>query len=121
VLDDVAEFEDRMRKVRGGRGFLAHELSKVSGLRAESTDGNFVLVDMHDTGIAPDAFVASVFAQGVLIRLLAVHHADHNYVRVTVGDDEQNCRCVEAMRWTALHLSPRESSVAAIHVMAQAG
>ena len=111
VLDDIAEFEDRMRKVRSGRGFLAHELSKVSGLRAESTDGNFVLVDMHDTGIDPEVFVETLLDQGVLIRLLSVHHADHNYVRVTVGNDEQNRRCVEAMRWTVQHLSPRASMV----------
>jgi len=39
-----------------------------------------------------------MLSEGVYIRSLAVHHAKRNYVRVTVGTEEQNRTCVDAMR-----------------------
>ena len=119
VLDDMAEFDDRMRRLRSGRDYLVQELSLVPGLRVLSTDGNFVLVDTHHTGIDPETFVQAMFAEGVLIRSLAVHHADHSYVRVTVGDEEQNRRCVDAMRLAVLRLTPLDGATAAVRVNAQ--
>jgi len=119
VLDDMAEFDDRMRRLRSGRDYLVQELSVVPGLRVLSTDGNFVLVDTHHTGIDPETFVQAMFAEGVLIRSLAVHHADHSYVRVTVGDEDQNRRCVDAMRLAVLRLTPLDGANAAVRVNAQ--
>jgi histidinol-phosphate aminotransferase len=119
VLDDMAEFDDRMRRLRSGRDYLVQELSLVPGLRVLSTDGNFVLVDTHHTGIDPETFVQAMFAEGVLIRSLAVHHADHSYVRVTVGDEDQNRRCVDAMRLAVLRLTPLDGVSSAVRVNAQ--
>lgn len=116
VLDDMADFEDRMRRLRNGRDYLVQELATVPGLRVLSTEGNFVLVDTHYTGIDPESFVQAMFAEGVLIRSLAVHHANHSYVRVTVGDEEQNRRCVEAMRMAVLRMSPLDGATAAVRV-----
>jgi histidinol-phosphate/aromatic aminotransferase/cobyric acid decarboxylase-like protein len=46
-----------------------------------------------------------MLSEGVLIRSLAVHHAARSFVRVTVGDESQNARCVEAMRRIVTRLS----------------
>jgi histidinol-phosphate aminotransferase len=119
VLDDMAEFDQRMRRLRKGRDYLVHELAMVPGLRVLPTEGNFVLVDTHHTGIDPETFVEAMFAEGVLIRSLAVHHASHSYVRVTVGDEDQNRRCVEAMRLVVLRLSPLDGASRAVRVNVQ--
>lgn len=119
VLDDMADFEDRIRRLRRGRDYLVHELSMVPGLRVLPTEGNFVLVDTLLSGIDAETFVDAMFAEGVLIRSLAVHHANHSYVRVTVGDEDQNRRCVDAMRLVVMRLSPMEGATPAVRVNVQ--
>lgn len=119
VLDDMAEFEARMHRLRAGRTYLVNELAGIPGLRVLPTEGNFILVDTHGTGIEPDAFVEAMFAEGVLIRSLAVHHANHSYVRVTVGDEEANRRCVEAMQLVVLRLAPLACTQPVVRANAQ--
>jgi histidinol-phosphate aminotransferase len=98
ALEDVEEFEQRMEHLRRGRDYLELELGKVRGLQVISGDGNFVLLDVAKAGVAAEAIVDAMLVEGVYIRLLAVHHAKRSYVRVTVGTEDQNRRCVEAMR-----------------------
>ena len=111
ALDDVAEFERRMARLRAGRAYLVRELSRVAGLDVMPSDGNFVLIDAHRTGVAPDDILAAMFADGVLIRSLAVHRMGRGFLRVTVGTDEENERCVATMRRAILRLSPRVSHI----------
>jgi histidinol-phosphate aminotransferase len=98
VLDDQEEFESRMARLRQGRAYLSRELARIAGLEVVPSEGNFVLVDTSATGVRADAMVAAMLSEGVLIRSLAVHHASRSFVRVTVGDESQNTRCVDAMR-----------------------
>ncbi|MBI5536244.1 MAG: histidinol-phosphate transaminase [Deltaproteobacteria bacterium] len=105
VLEDQEEFESRMTRLRQGRAYLVRELSRMPGLEVVPSEGNFVLVDTSATGVRADAVVAGMLTEGVLIRSLAVHHAARSFVRVTVGDESQNARCVEAMRRVVSRLS----------------
>jgi histidinol-phosphate aminotransferase len=98
ALDDVEEFEARMKQLRKGREYLERELGSIYGLSVISGEGNFVLLDVAKAGLAAEAIVDAMLSEGVYIRSLAVHHAKRSYVRVTVGTAEQNQRCVEAMR-----------------------
>ena len=98
ALDDVAEFERRMAELRRGRAYLQREFERMRGLSVIAGDGNFVLLDVAKTQVAAQAIVDAMLIEGVYIRLLAVHHAKRSFVRVTVGTDEQNRKCVEAMR-----------------------
>ena len=98
ALEDVAEFEQRMGHLRKGREYLEAELGKVRALSVIAGDGNFVLLDVAKVGVSAESIVEAMLAEGVYIRSLAVHHAKRSYVRVTVGTEEQNRRCVEAMR-----------------------
>jgi len=43
-----------------------------------------------------EEIVQALVEHGVLIRSLAAHHATRGLVRVTVGDAQQNARCVSA-------------------------
>jgi histidinol-phosphate aminotransferase len=98
ALEDVAEFERRMGTLRAGREYLELELGRIRGLSVIAGEGNFVLLDIVKVGVSSEAIVEAMLAEGVYIRSLAVHHAKRSYVRVTVGTDDQNRRCVEAMR-----------------------
>ncbi len=112
ALDDVAEFETRVDALKAGRAELVARLETLAGVSVLPSDGNFVLVDISATGTSAADFVASVLAEGILIRSLEVHHATKRFVRVTVGTQEQNARCARAFervlsRRTMLRSSPR--------------
>ena len=98
ALEDVEEFEQRMAHLRKGREYLEVELGKMRALSVISGEGNFVLLDVAKVGVSAEGIVEAMLAEGVYIRSLAVHHAKRSFVRVTVGTEEQNRRCVEAMR-----------------------
>jgi len=98
ALDDVEEFEQRMEHLRNGRAYLELELGKMRALSVIAGEGNFVLLDVAKVGVSAEAIVEAMLAEGVYIRSLAVHHAKRSFVRVTVGTEEQNRRCIEAIR-----------------------
>ena len=105
VLDDVAEFESRVERVRNGRDYLERELASIPGVDVLPSEGNFVLLDTSHAGIRAENLVAAMLAEGVLIRSLSAHHAARSYARVTVGDDSQNERCIDVMRRVVARLS----------------
>jgi histidinol-phosphate aminotransferase len=111
ALDDVAEFEARMAELRAGRAYLVRELSRIGGLDVMPSEGNFVLIDAHETGVSAEDILAAMFAEGVLVRSLAVHRAQRGFLRVTVGTREDNERCVETMRLALQRLAPRKSHI----------
>jgi histidinol-phosphate aminotransferase len=119
AVDDVVEFEARMRELRDGRAYLVRELSAMRGLDVLPSEGNFVLIDAKSTGIAAEAIVDAMLAEGVFIRSLSVHHAGRGFVRVTVGTLEQNRRCVETMRRVLARLGRRPARAATAQLDAE--
>jgi len=109
ALDDVEEFELRMTQLRKGRDYLERELGKIKGVSVIAGEGNFVLLDVAKAGVSAQGIVDAMLAEGVYIRSLAVHHAKRNYVRVTVGAEEHNLRCVDTMRMVIAKLAHRAS------------
>jgi len=118
ALEDVEEFEQRMDYLRKGRNYLEIELRKMRALSVIAGEGNFVLLDVAKVGVSAEAIVEAMLAEGVYIRSLAVHHAKRSFVRVTVGTEEQNLRCVEAMRKVLARLG-RWAPVAAVDRLSQ--
>ena len=98
VLDDVAEQESRLGKLRDGRAYLMREIGAMHGLVALPSEGNFVLVDLGHRGITAEQVGTSMLELGVFVRTLAVHHADRNMIRITIGTADENARCVSALR-----------------------
>ncbi len=96
-----------MAALRKGRDFLEVELGTLRGVSVISGEGNFVLLDVAKVGAAAESIVDAMLGEGVYIRSLAVHHAKRSYVRVTVGTEDQNVRCVEAMRRVIARLGRR--------------
>jgi histidinol-phosphate aminotransferase len=98
ALDDADELARRRRVLRAERAWLEAEFAKLAGVEVHGAEGNFLLLDIHETGITADALVQAMLLEGVLIRSLASHHLRRGYVRVSVGAPEENRRCVDAMR-----------------------
>jgi len=65
-------------------------------LKVHNGEGNFVVVDAAETNLSADYIVTELLARGVFIRSLRSHRAGGSLVRITVGDAEQNRRCVQA-------------------------
>jgi histidinol-phosphate aminotransferase len=118
ALEDVEEFEQRMGHLRKGRDYLEAELGKMRALSVIAGEGNFVLLDVARVGVSAEAIVEAMLVEGVYIRSLAVHHAKRSFVRVTVGTEEQNRRCVEAMRKVLARVG-RPVPMAAVDRMSQ--
>ncbi|MBI2395319.1 MAG: histidinol-phosphate transaminase [Deltaproteobacteria bacterium] len=98
VLDDEQEHAARVAALRAGRAWLERELAAIPGIEVVRGEANFVLCDARASGVTSDALVELMLEGGVMIRSLVAHHMDRRYVRVSVGTEEQNVACVEAMR-----------------------
>ena len=86
------------RLLREERDVLRRELGSLPGVSVFDGDGNFLLLDIHDTGWSAEALVQSLLADGVFIRALASHHLRRGWVRVSVGAPDHNRRCIDSMR-----------------------
>ena len=98
ALEDVEEFEARMDTLRHQRLFLIRELQRIPGVDVIPSEGNFVLLDVHRTGVAAETILDEMFREGVMIRSLAVHRAGRGFLRISVGLPSENARCVEVLR-----------------------
>ncbi len=98
ALDDDGEFRARLSEMRVERARLVQQLSAIPGLRCQTSEGNFVLVDVSSSGFGADELVKALVDQGVLVRSLSTHHGSRHFVRVTVGQHHENTRCVSGFR-----------------------
>jgi histidinol-phosphate aminotransferase len=98
ALDDRAELKRQRETFRAERRYLLQSLAKLPGVIVFESEGNFVLLDIHETGFSADALVQAMLGEGVFIRSLASHHLRRGYVRVSVGAPDENRRCVEALQ-----------------------
>ncbi len=106
VLDDRGEIDRRRTAVRTERTRMAALFREMPGLRVFEGEGNFVLLEVSETGASADVIVRSMLAESILIRSLASHHLKRGFVRVSVGSPEDNRRCVDALRKVLNKLRP---------------
>jgi histidinol-phosphate aminotransferase len=97
ALEETSEHRARLEELRDARESFQDRLRKIPGVSVTPSDGNFLLLDVSRTGMTAEGVVSGVFREGVLMRSLAVHHANKHFVRVTVGTEEQNRRCAGAL------------------------
>ncbi len=110
VLEDEQELSSRLTSLRQGRAHLTQALSGLPGVQVIPSEGNFLLLDVHQTGVPAEEILQAMFEQGVLVRSLAVHHADRGFLRITVGSEEENLRCVAAFEGALSRLRRRSST-----------
>ncbi len=112
ALDDVEEYARQRRQVSSERKWLRSELSRLPGVEVFESDGNFLLLDIHEAGVSADALVQSMLREGVFIRSLGSHHLKRHWVRVSIGTSEENRRCVAGLRAAMLRGHARPAQIA---------
>ncbi|MBI5514752.1 MAG: histidinol-phosphate transaminase [Deltaproteobacteria bacterium] len=98
VLDELPEQSRQRDFVRAERRWLAAELARLPGVTVFASDGNFLLLDVHETGLSADAVVQAALQEAVLLRSLASHHLRRGHVRVSIGTHADNRRCADVLR-----------------------
>lgn len=92
ALDDVEHYEHTLRATREGMAWLHRELEAL-GCRPYPSHTNFFLIDVH--GDATRLFEAMLY-KGVIVRSMKAYGYP-DFIRITVGTDEENRRFVAAL------------------------
>ena len=92
ALDDVEHYEHTLRATREGMAWLHRELEAL-GCRPYPSHTNFFLIDVR--GDATRLFEAMLY-KGVIVRSMKAYGYP-DFIRITVGTDEENRRFVAAL------------------------
>ena len=77
------------------RDRLFAALAAMPGVVPWPSEANFITIDVTATGRTSTEYVEEARAQDLLLRRMAAHRLDGQYVRVTIGTVEQNDRFLE--------------------------
>jgi histidinol-phosphate aminotransferase len=113
VLDDLETHNKNQKVFRSERQWLCDEIALLPNVEVFDSQGNFLLLDIHETGWSAEALVQAMLRDGVYIRALGSHHLRRGWVRISVGTPEDNRRCVAALRRALLRSRPRPPAPAA--------
>lgn len=92
AVEDVDYFNEIIAKTRQGRAFLQREVTKL-GCISYPSHTNFFLIDVH--GDATALYEAMLY-KGVIVRSMKPYGYP-NFIRITVGTEEENTRFLRAM------------------------
>lgn len=92
-LDDEQHVESSVEVNNAGKDFLSQQLQRI-GLSTLPSMGNFVAVDF---GREAMPVYEALLRQGLIVRPVA-NYAMPDYLRVTIGTEQQNRRFIEALQ-----------------------
>ena len=95
AVRDPAILETRRRYISEERDRLFAALSVLPGVVPWPSDANFITIDVTATGRSSTEYVADARAAEILLRRMAAHRLEGQYVRVTIGTRDQNERFLE--------------------------
>ena len=98
MLEDPQDQALKRQNIIEGRDFIFAEINRIPGVRAFSSEGNFVLIDASVLGISSQDIKDKIAAQGIFIRPMSGHNLGRGYFRVTVGTPEQNRRFIDTFK-----------------------
>lgn len=93
ALDDAAHVAASRENNARGKAYLYRALHEL-GLNFLPTEANFILVDLGRKALP---VYQAMLRRGVIIRPCASFDLP-NSIRITIGRDEQNVRCIEVLR-----------------------
>jgi histidinol-phosphate aminotransferase len=94
VLDPKV-LETRRRYISEERERLFTALSALPGVTPWPSDANFITIDVTSSGRLSSDYVAEAKGAQLLLRRVAAHRLDGEYVRVTIGTHDENDRFLE--------------------------
>ncbi|MEM3723779.1 MAG: aminotransferase class I/II-fold pyridoxal phosphate-dependent enzyme, partial [Candidatus Hadarchaeales archaeon] len=98
ALQDLKFVKGVVEKVRRGREFLRRELEKL-GLNVIPSQANFLMVEVKPWGITAPELCERLARKKIYIRdLSGFRGAGKDYVRISVGKDEENARLISELK-----------------------
>lgn len=89
-LDDQEGLKVKRDVVIEGRKYIYDEINAIPGLKAFASEGNFVLIDARALEKSSEEIKDAMTAKGIYIRPYTGPHMEHGFIRITVGNMEQN-------------------------------
>jgi histidinol-phosphate aminotransferase len=95
AVRDPGILERRRRYISEERDRLFAALAVLPGVVPWPSEANFITIDVTATGRSSTEYVADARAADILLRRMAAHRLEGQYVRVTIGTRDQNDRFIE--------------------------
>ena len=87
--------DTRRRYISDERDRLFAALAALPGVVPWPSEANFITIDVTATGRPSTDYLADAKAEHLLVRRVAAHRLEGQYVRVTIGTREENDRFLE--------------------------
>jgi histidinol-phosphate aminotransferase len=95
AVRDPGILERRRRFISDERDRLFAALSRLPGVVPWPSETNFITIDVTATGRSSTEYVDDARAENLLLRRMAAHRLEGQYVRVTIGTREENDRFLD--------------------------
>jgi histidinol-phosphate aminotransferase len=95
AVTDPRVVEDRRRYISSERDRLFGALTALPGVEPWPSETNFITIDVTATGRTSTEYVEEARAEGLLLRRMAAHRLEGQYVRVTIGLQADNDRFLD--------------------------
>ena len=95
AVRDPGILERRRRYISEERDRLFAALAVLPGVVPWPSEANFITIDVTATGRSSTEYVADARAADILLRRMAAHRLEGQYVRVTIGTRDQNDRFID--------------------------
>ncbi|KAF5088965.1 Histidinol-phosphate aminotransferase [anaerobic digester metagenome] len=99
TLKDKEYIRESTKLSIASREYLYHEMSKFKTLRVFPSKSNYLLVDLHKTGMKAKDLTTALMKRGVIVRdCTSFKGLDEYWIRVSVGTMEEDERFIEILR-----------------------
>jgi histidinol-phosphate aminotransferase len=95
AVNDPRIVEVRRRFISSERERLFAALVALPGVVPWPSETNFITIDVTATGRTSTEYVDDARAEGLLLRRMAAHRLEGQYVRVTIGTVAENDRFLD--------------------------
>lgn len=100
ALKAIENHEDQGAKRKNcldGRNYLFREINKIPGLQAFRSEGNFVLINASSLEKTSIEIMDALISRNIFIRPMTGHQMKEGFIRVTVGNPEQNRQFIKTL------------------------
>jgi len=97
MLDDKESLKKKVEHNNRWMDRYYEEFQKM-GLKPFKAHGNFMLIDANDFGYTSKEIFNMAFAMKVSVKTIETIHGQSGYFRITPGTDEENTRCLKAIK-----------------------
>ena len=104
--------DTRRRYISDERDRLFAALSTLPGVKPWPSETNFITIDVTATGRQSADYVAEAKAEHLLLRRVAAHRLEGQFVRVTIGTIEENSRFLDVFTRSVPGATPEARAVA---------